>query len=174
MLALSELPRSDIARFEVLSASNGAPVARLDGRPHDIGLSISHSHDRAFATASNDVIELGCDIELVEPRSEAFVDTFFTAAECRRVQRTASEYRDVLVTLMWSAKESTLKALQTGLHVDTRSVQVVADGDFAGRGWSTARTVADDAGEFRCLYRLDNRFVVTIATRDPVEISAER
>ena len=162
LLELAELPQSDIARFEILSESSGAPVATLDGQPFDAGLSISHSNGRAFATVSSETNDLGCDLELVEPRSATFVDTFFTEAERERVARAAAEERDLLVTMIWSAKESTLKALRTGLRVDTRSVEVLDDGDPAAHGWTPARTVAADAGEFNCLWRLDDGFVLTI------------
>ncbi len=171
LLKLSGLRQTDIARFEILSAPSGAPVATLDGEPYEAGLSISHSNHHAFSVVSKEAAELGCDIELVESRSVAFVDTFFTAAEYERVKRAAPEHRDILVTMIWSAKESTLKALRTGLRVDTRSVEVIDDGNDDRQGWSTARTVADQAGEFICLWRLDAAFVLTVATRDPVEIA---
>ncbi len=167
LLGLSSLPQSDISRFEIYSKSSGAPEAKLDDRPCDIALSISHSHGRAFSVVSRDTTDLGCDIELVEPRSAAFVDTFFTAAERERVQTAAPEYRDILVTMIWSAKESTLKALRTGLKVDTRSVEVT--NEDAGADWRVARTVAADAGEFSCLWRLDDGFVLSIVAREPVE-----
>jgi len=78
--------------------------------------------------------------------------------------------RDSLVTKIWSAKESTLKALRTGLQADTRSVEVIDDGDCAGGGWGIARTVVADAREFNCLWRLDGQFVLSIVTSDPVKI----
>ncbi len=174
LLELSVLPHADIARFEILSAPSGAPIATLDGEPFEAGLSISHSNGRAFSAVSSESTELGCDIELVEPRSVAFVDTFFTAAEYERVKSAASDYRDTLVTMIWSAKESTLKALRTGLRVDTRSVEVIDDGEYGGQDWSTARTIAGEAGEFSCVWRLDGRFLLTIVTRDPLEIKEAR
>ncbi len=172
LLQLTELPRSDIARFEILSAPNGAPIATLDHSPCDIGLSISHSHGRALSVVSNEISDPGCDIELIEPRSAAFVDTFFTAAEQERVQRSVAKQRDLLVTMIWSAKESTLKALGTGLHVDTRSVTVIYDGDCSDEGWSTARTVSDQDEAFSCLWRRDGTFVLTVVTRDRVQLQS--
>ena len=166
LLTLSGLPQSDIARFEVLAASNGAPEAKLDGKPCDTGLSISHSNGRAFSVVSTDTCRLGCDLELVEPRSEDFVDTFFTATERERVQQAAPEYRDTLTTMIWSTKESTLKALRTGLRADTRSVEVIDGGDYAGEGWRVARAVVADADEFNALWRVDDGFVLSIATRE--------
>ena len=146
----------------------------LDGSPYRVGLSLSHSHDRAFSAVSREAKALGCDIELVEPRSEVFVETYFTASERAHVEDVNPSYRDSLVTKIWSAKESTLKALHTGLRADTRSVDVLDDGDCAGGGWGIARTIVEEAGEFSCLWRLDGGFVLTIATRDPVETPTRR
>ena len=168
LLELAGLPQSDIARFEVLSAASGAPIAKLDGDPYDVGLSISHSHGRAFSIVSNDIADLGCDIEFVEPRSAAFVDTFFTTAERDRVERAEVDYRDILITMIWSAKESTLKVLGTGLRADTRSVEVTAADDGEDQGWSVARIIVDEADEFFCLWRLNGKFVLTVAARDRV------
>ena len=169
LLEISGLPEGDINRFEIASAPSGAPLPRLDGRPYGARISLSHSNDRAFCTISRETTELGCDIELVEPRSEVFVETYFNESERERVERTSPLLRNSLVTKIWSAKESTLKALHTGLNADTRSVEVIDDGDCAGQGWGIARTVVEEAGEFSCLWRHDGDFMLTIATRDPVE-----
>ncbi len=169
LLAISGLPKRNIRRFEIASAPNGAPMPKLDGWPYRVGLSLSHSHDRAFSAVSRGTTVLGCDIELVEPRSEVFVETYFTESEREHVDDVSPSFRDSLVTKIWSAKESTLKAMRTGLQADTRSVEVIDDGDCAGEGWGIARTVVDNAGEFTCLWRLDGEFVLSIATRDPVE-----
>jgi 4'-phosphopantetheinyl transferase len=169
LLGVSGLPERDIKRFEIASAPNGAPLPRLDGRPYQARLSLSHSNNRAFSTVSAGTRALGCDIELVEPRSEVFVETYFTESERVHVERTSPLFRDSLVTKIWSAKESTLKALRTGLQADTRSVEVIDNGDCAGADWDIARTIVADAGEFSCLWRLDGQFVLSIVTRDPVE-----
>ncbi len=169
LLKISGLSRRNMRRFEVDSAPNGAPMPRLDGWPYRVGLSLSHSHGRAFSAVSRGAKALGCDIELVEPRSDAFVETFFTEAERAHVEDASPSFRDSLVTKIWSAKESTLKAMHTGLQKDTRSVEVIDDGDCAGEGWGIARTVVENAGEFSCLWRRDGDFVLSIATRDPVE-----
>lgn len=173
LLGISGLARSDISRFEIDSAPNGAPVPRLDGRPYRVGLSLSHSHDRAFSAVSKEAVALGCDIEWVEPRSDVFVETYFTESERTDVDAADPSDRDALITKIWSAKESTLKALQTGLQADTRSVEVVDNGDRACKGWGIARTIVRDAGEFSCLWRLGDDFVLTIAVRGAAEAPDE-
>ena len=166
LLGISGLPDRDIDRIEIDSAPDGAPMPTLDGQHCPAQLSLSHSNDRALAAAVKGTTALGCDIELVEPRRTGFVETFFTASERELVECANPQSRDLLVTMIWSAKESTLKALRTGLRADTRSVEVIDVGDLSESGWKTARTVASDSGEFYCQWCIEGPFVVTIVTRD--------
>lgn len=163
LLDIEDLPESDIVRIEVASTDDGAPRPLLDGQPHPVGLSLSHSNDRALCAVSRDVATLGCDIERIEARSAKFVSTFFTASERDRVENADAELRDTLVTLIWSAKESTLKALGTGLKSDTRSVEVIAIDQRADDGWNYAEIAAVDSGRFGCFWRVDDQFVLTVS-----------
>ncbi len=70
---------------------------------------------------------LGCDLESVEPRSDAFVADYFTAEEQEVVRQACTADRFTLIALIWSAKESALKALRAGLRIDTRSLSVALD-----------------------------------------------
>jgi phosphopantetheinyl transferase len=70
------------------------------------------------------MIPLGCDLELIEARSDSFIADYFTEYEQTIIAQGRGDQRDQLVTTLWSAKESALKALQVGLRVDTRSVQI--------------------------------------------------
>lgn len=171
LLGITGLPDRDISRFEIASAPDGAPLPGLDGRPFPAQLSLSHSNGRAFAAVLQGRTAMGCDIELIESRSAAFVETFFTASESERVEHADPRLRDLLVTMIWSAKESTLKALRTGLRADTRSVEVIDDGPFSGAGWKTARTIVANTREFSCLWRLDGQSVLSIVTRGSAQLS---
>jgi 4'-phosphopantetheinyl transferase len=165
LLEISGMSREEIGRFEIASAADGAPLPKLDGGNCDVRLSLSHSNGRAFCAVSSAATLLGCDIELVESRSAGFVETYFTDAESERVERADPGSRDLLVTMIWSAKESTLKALRTGLRADTRSVEVIDESDGSGVGWTTVRTLASAAGEFSGLWRREGRFVQSIVAR---------
>jgi 4'-phosphopantetheinyl transferase len=86
---------------------------------------------------------VGCDIELVEPRSAAFVEQFLTAAEGRTIAAAADPA--LAANLCWSAKESLLKALRVGLARDLRELEVRAGeghfeiDDLAGGGRHAGR-----------------------------------
>lgn len=168
LLGIANMPRFEIGRFEIASAPDGAPLPLLEGKPYKAGLSLSHSDGRAFCAVAADTMTLGCDIELVEARSTRFVETFFTASEGERIASTDPQFRDSLITMIWSAKESALKALRHGLSADTRSVEVVTVGEHADADWGTAEVVASDAGSFSCWWRVDDPWILSVVARAPV------
>jgi 4'-phosphopantetheinyl transferase len=121
-------PRAEtLAAIEVRPALSGVPVAFVQGEPAALVMSLSHSHGIGFCALAPAGAELGCDVERVEARSPAFLGEFFTGAEQEFVRRAPAQDRPSLSTLLWSAKESALKALKCGLRADTRSVAAVPD-----------------------------------------------
>lgn len=107
--------------------ADGAPYLSIEGKGRlSMSLSISHRDDRAFCALSPTLPpSIGADLERIEPRDPAFVRDFFTFNEAERVWTCPSSRRDTLITVVWSAKESVLKALRHGLRVDTRSVEIL-------------------------------------------------
>lgn len=165
---------SDSGRIEIGTAPDGAPLPRVDGRPFPGTLSLSHSNDRAFCVVTLDRTALGCDIELIEARGLSFAETYFTNSENDRITNTDEQNRDLLTTMIWSVKESVLKALRIGLGADTRSVEIIPDPDSATRGsretaaWLAGTAVARDGGEFGFRWRRDGDFVLSVAGRAPL------
>jgi 4'-phosphopantetheinyl transferase len=107
--------------------ADGAPYLSVEGEGRlAMSLSISHRDDRAFCALSPTLPpSIGVDIERIEPRDPAFVHDFFTTDEDARVWTCPPSRRDALITVIWSAKESVLKALRHGLRMDTRRVEIV-------------------------------------------------
>jgi 4'-phosphopantetheinyl transferase len=128
---------------EIHAAKSGAPEVFLYGEPADVAISLSHRAGTALCTVGPPVSNFGCDLERIEPRSEAFVADYFTAAEQTLIERTNLPDRSLLLALLWSAKESALKALRVGLRLDTRSISVIP-----GAGWLH---VSSDPEEWRPL-----------------------
>ena len=114
----------DLADIEIRSASSGAPDVFLQGRPAEIAISLSHRDCTALCATAPAGTSFGCDLETIEPRSAAFVADYFTANEKALIARASLVDQPRLVALVWSAKESALKALHLGLRLDTRSVCV--------------------------------------------------
>jgi 4'-phosphopantetheinyl transferase len=154
-----------LAGLEVRNAPSGAPYVCVDGVPIEVGVSIS---DRAgwavCVTSPTGPSAVGCDLELVEPRSPGFVCDFLTTTEQRLVGSCAAgDERDVVINLIWSAKESALKVLGTGLRRDTRTLEVtpVAPG---GDGWGALTVQAVEGTVLPGWWRREGRFLLTIAT----------
>ncbi len=113
-----------LASLEIRAASSGAPEAFLHAQPAGLAISLSHRAGTALCTVGPDSCNFGCDLELVEPRSPAFVDDYFTPNEKVLIEGTPPPDHPLLLALLWSAKESALKSKHVGLRFDTRSVSV--------------------------------------------------
>jgi 4'-phosphopantetheinyl transferase len=113
-----------LANMEILAAESGAPEIFCRGEKVPATLSLSHRAGVAMCCVSSRGGCIGCDLETVEVRSPAFIADYFTAKERALIERTAEKNRWLLVALLWSAKESALKALQVGLRLDTKSLEV--------------------------------------------------
>ena len=139
-----------LAGIEVRPAASGEPESFVSNQPASVTISLSHSSGRAVcAVVVQNGVGLGCDLEAIEPHSDAFVSDYFTAEEQALVARTPTADRSWMVTLLWSAKESALKALHEGLRLDTRSVAVsLGDESFHFHGWSRLQVCHSDGQVF--------------------------
>jgi 4'-phosphopantetheinyl transferase len=128
------------ARVQVLAAADGAPEAWIDGRRAPVSVSLSHRAGRALAAVTDGPAVVGCDLELVEPRSDAFVREWLAPSERRRLAAEPLAARDRLANLMWSAKEAAAKVAREGLRLDVRHAVVDAGGSLGGAaGWRVLR-----------------------------------
>jgi 4'-phosphopantetheinyl transferase len=125
---------------EIQADPGGAPVAWAAGAPLPCCLSISHRADAANAAVGRSDLALGCDLERDDPRSDAFVAHFLAESEQRDLAALPASARACAATLLWSAKESALKALGAGLRADAREVVIrAASLGAAGRAWEPLR-----------------------------------
>ena len=126
LAACLDLPADSrsLAEMEIRPASSGAPEVFLAGQRAHVTISLSHSAGIAICAVAVSGAELGCDLEVVEPRSDTFVADYFTVEEQELVRLVDPADRPRFVTLLWSGKESALKALGEGLRLDTRCVGV--------------------------------------------------
>jgi 4'-phosphopantetheinyl transferase len=150
-------------RIQVVAAADGAPDVLVDGRMAPVVLSLSHSAGLALAAVALPPLRIGCDVERVEERSEAFVDDVFTAAEAARIRAVPSAVRPMVATMVWSAKESALKALRQGLRLDTRAVEVAWWWLGPGTGRLRVRHAADGS-VFQGSWWRQDRHVATLLT----------
>jgi 4'-phosphopantetheinyl transferase len=117
-----------LAEMEIRPAPSGAPEVFFANKSAPVTISLSHRAGTAVCAVALSGAALGCDLELIEPRSDGFVADYFTTEEQALVARAFAADRPRLCALLWSGKESALKALRAGLRLDTRCVSVEAFG----------------------------------------------
>ena len=96
--------------------------------------------DRAFcALTFGEGRPLGCDLEVIEPRSPGFVADYFTADERALMAAAPDEQHPTLANAIWSGKEAALKAIRRGLAEDTRLVTCLPEMAEDYDGWRPLR-----------------------------------
>ena len=140
---------ASLMNIEILAGSSGAPEVYVGHKPALASISLSHRDCVATCAIAQSTIPLGCDVELIETRSEAFVGDYLTEKEQTFIARRSGSERDQLLTLLWSAKESALKALRVGLRADTRSVGICLCGQCSEWDEQSAKTGSDPSTRYR-------------------------
>ena len=166
-----ELP---LARLEISAAEDGAPEPRLDGALLPCTLSLSHRDGVALCAVAEDGARLGCDLERIEARAGSFAREWLGQEEYDALLALPAAAHDARVTLLWSAKESALKALRAGLRRDPRDVRVRLEGSPGDHGWGALvlACAADPAAGFPAplvlggVWRRLGSYVLTLAA-DP-------
>ncbi len=113
-----------LQQVEVEAAPSGAPEVRLAGQESELTVSLSHRSGQCLCAVTAGNVNLGCDLETIEPRSDVFVEEYFTSEEQALLAQAPADLQPQLVALFWSAKESALKALREGLRLSTRTLEV--------------------------------------------------
>jgi 4'-phosphopantetheinyl transferase len=166
-----------LASLEIRAAVSGAPEVFWECRSAPVAISLTHRDGVAACTIGRPGARFGCDLELVERRESVFVDDYFADEEQQLVWRTSEQQRPQVVTLIWSAKESALKTLQTGLRWDTRCVVVRLDDganpstlldNSSSAVWSALSVQYGESEMFHGWWRFDGRFIRTLVSAEPV------
>lgn len=165
LLALEQDRKGNPSGWEILADDSGAPEVHREGAQRALRLSLSHSSGLCLCTLSQASLRLGCDLERVEPRSSSFEETYFETAEIEMLETIPGTRRPVAVTLVWSAKESVLKALRTGLSADTRRARILKMDGHAVDRWQPFNAVdAEKENPFTGWWMERAGMVMTVVT----------
>jgi 4'-phosphopantetheinyl transferase len=170
-LGTGRSPQS-LAAIQLVPGSDGAPVVLVHDRPASLAVSISHRGGAAVCAVAPGGTALGCDLEQIEPHSEAFVSDYFTSEEQWLVRQSAAQDHR-LPSLLWSAKESVLKLLHTGLRLDTRTVSVRLPDSLPCRtennpdDWHAFSALFVSGAMFRGWWQINGSFVKTLVSFPP-------
>lgn len=160
--------RPPMARIEIGAAGHGSREVLVDGVPASLSISLSERADVALCVVGGASAALGCDVAPVEPRDEALVRDYFTARELAFVGKAPSPERELLVTLVWSAKQSALMLLREGLGADSGAVEVDVCEAGARQPWGRLLLHDEARGTvFQGWWRRLEDFVLTFAAARP-------
>lgn len=161
-------------RLEIRAAPSGEPEAYAHNEPLPVTISISHRDGVALCVVTPADEDIGCDLELVEQRSAAFAADYFTEEEQAFVARCCPSQKDLLLNLLWSSKESAMKALHQGLRLDARSLNVILNpnADRMSDGtWTSLRVRYGDEDFCGCWSRQGNRLRTVVARASSLELT---
>ena len=151
-----------LTNIEIRPASSGEPEVFLNNARAPVSISISHREGRAMCAIARSDVRVGCDLEAIEFRGEAFVADYFTLEEQQAIAAASGHDRERIVSLLWSAKESALKALHEGLRLDTRTVIACFDYESLNTdGWGSLQ-VRYDCETFMGWWQKTDRLVRTV------------
>jgi 4'-phosphopantetheinyl transferase len=152
-----------LKRIEIRPAPSGQPEVFLNGTSSPPSISLSHRSSRAMCAVGQPVMRLGCDLELIEPHSDAFLSDYFASEEQTRLAGVPLAHRACLTALLWSGKESALKALHEGLRLSSRCVIVNCEnGSSSFQGWSPLHVLYTGGQTFRGWWRQADGMLRTI------------
>jgi 4'-phosphopantetheinyl transferase len=161
-----------LANIEIRPTPSGAPEVFLNNHPADIAISLSHRDGTALCTAAPLGTIFGCDLELIEPRSDAFVADYFTVDEKALIGQASVLERRLLLTLIWSGKESALKALRVGLRLNTTCMSVRPVGwlqpSKREQEWHQLQVCYSAGQVFGGWWRVQNNLVRTVVSDPPL------
>jgi len=160
----------DLGRIAVLNRITGAPYVLVDDVPLGLDVSLTDRAGWGVCLVGADLGAVGCDVEIAEPRSAGFVSDFLTGHEQALVRAAPDEPAGhLLANLVWSAKESALKVLRTGLRRDTRTVEVHLDptAQPTADAWAPLEVRTADAGVLPGWWHRDGPWLLTVAYAAP-------
>jgi 4'-phosphopantetheinyl transferase len=156
-----------LSSLQIRAANDGAPEAFYNGEPTAVSISLSHRRDRCLCAVGLPGFGVGCDLEWIEPREANFAADYFTPEELAATLE-APAGRELLETLIWSAKETGLKILRQGLSRDTRSISISLNTPVQEGSWSMWNgRCLESSLVFYGWWRTSEGFVYTIASDRP-------
>ena len=164
------LPASapSMPEMDVIAAEDGGPDIYISGKPAPVSVSISHSHGRGFCVLAPSDVAVGCDLEQIEHQSPDFFEDYFAPEEMLSWRKAPEAIRPIVGYLIWSAKESCLKALREGLRRDTRSVRINFDYKDTESAWNMwTGHCMKTSGTFGGWWRCEGKYIYTMASDRP-------
>ena len=118
---------SDVSVVAIEAGEAAGAPSVVGANRQDVSVSIAHGAGSAFAVASLH-LDLGLDIERIEPRAAAFVEDAFEPVALATLTGLLGTgvAQEVVATVAWCAKEACMKLTRTGMRAELRSFAPLA------------------------------------------------
>jgi 4'-phosphopantetheinyl transferase len=104
---------NDLSRILIQAGIFTQPIATCENQSN-VQVSISHCEDFGAAVAFPEAHPMGIDLEQINVKQNKVIEREVTESEITLVKRLPLPY-EVMLTLLWTAKEALSKVLKTGL-----------------------------------------------------------
>jgi len=145
------------------------PVVRC-GDEHNIQVSITHCEEIGAAIAFPEAHPMGIDLQEIDTNRREVVESQATGAE-KGIVASLSRSPDMLLTLLWTAKEALSKVLKTGMMspfaIFEMSAVEIQDDCFAGsfRNFAQYKTLSFEIDHHVCSIVYPNKTEIEIDLR---------
>jgi 4'-phosphopantetheinyl transferase len=157
-------PDALYAQIEIYNRGGGAPAVRFSESEWPAFISLSHRNGAVGAALSRSV-PLGFDLECVEPHSSAFCREYFTPAENAYLALLSNSEHAQMASAFWSGKEAVLKAIGTGLNLDTRRIELRPGGSLSADWsyWPATLYTPEYPSAWQIAVRLCDQTIISLA-----------
>lgn len=159
----SDIPLNQIC---IRKESSGVPYVEIKSYGRVGWLSISHSQGGVLTAFSQDTsIRFGVDLEHIETRPLDLFADYFTLSEIAWISAGPNVFKDLHANLVWSAKEAFLKAIEIGLQMDTRKINIHPIGEgLLPKVWNAVSFSVEgfSVNNWQLLFSHNHEYVMTI------------
>jgi len=120
------LPRhyQGLRQIEILPDASGAPRVCVANESARLSISLTHREGKAACAITDNDIALGCDLEIIEPHSNALLQTTLLVKNRRQFPQSMVFSAIFSSPCSGAQKRVLSKPCETGLRADTRSVVI--------------------------------------------------
>lgn len=149
----------DFKRIEINRKPKAAPLLFIDGKASTFKISLSHRSGICFCITWIEDFAAGCDLEKIEPRSQLFIEDYFSEKE--RYFIINSDNEPLFANLFWSLKESVLKAEKSGLKIHPTKVEIFVELPWKHTSWNNAFAILNKV-TYKGFWNAEKGYVRTI------------
>jgi phosphopantetheinyl transferase len=170
--------KTPLQTIAIRKTANGVPFVDIAEVGRTGWLSLSHSTNKVLAAFSkDDSYRFGVDLEYLEERDSQLIEDYFTETESQWVNSASGDEMNFRANLIWSAKEAYLKAIEIGLQMDTRKIQIKPTQKMENvDGWHEIGFCVDgiESVAWRLFFRREAGFVLTMCLPSEKDVKLAR